>query len=66
MNEKQEKVLMGLEKSLKIFEDVVDVMAHIKQLVEDIGHHDANVKRFKEMVKTPKEKKNNRNCRFGF
>jgi hypothetical protein len=54
MNEKQEKVLMGLEKSLKIFEDVVDVMAHIKQLVEDIGHHDANVKRFKEMVKTPK------------
>jgi hypothetical protein len=66
MSEKQEKDLMGLEKSLKILEDVVDVMAHIKQLVEDIGHHDVNVKRFKEMVKAPKEKKNSRRCRFGF
>lgn len=66
MSEKQEKDLMGLEKSLKILEDVVDVMAHIKESVEDIGHHDVSVKRFKEMVKTPKEKKNSRRCRFRF
>jgi hypothetical protein len=66
INEGQENVLMGLEKSLKIHEDAMDVMAQTKRLVEDITHLDANVKRFKEMAKAPKEKKKNRRRRFGF
>ncbi len=35
MNERRKKVLMGLERNLKIFKDVVDVMAQIKRLVEN-------------------------------
>jgi hypothetical protein len=49
---------MGFEKNLKILEDVMDVMAQTKQHVEDTTHLDASVKRFKEMVRAPKEKKN--------
>jgi hypothetical protein len=47
---------MGLEKSLKIPKDAMDVMAQTKWPVEDIFHPYASVKRFKEMVKAPKEK----------
>jgi hypothetical protein len=48
---------MGLEKSLKIPEDAMDVMAQTKQPTEDTTHLDASVKRFKEMVRAPKKKK---------
>jgi len=34
------------------FKDVDDVMAQIKQSVDDITHLNTNVKRFKKMVKT--------------
>jgi hypothetical protein len=34
--------------------------------MEDIIHLDANVKRFKEMVRTLKEKKKSQRQRFGF
>jgi len=47
---------MGLERSLKIFKDVIDIMAQIKRMVEDTIHFDASVKRFKEMARTPKKK----------
>jgi len=57
---------MGLEKSLKIPEDAMDVMAQTKQPTEDTTHLDASVKRFKEMVRAPKEKKKNQRRRFGF
>ncbi len=57
---------MGLENSFKIFDDVIDVMAQIKWLAKDTTYHDANVKRFKEMAKAPKKKKNNKRWRFGF
>jgi hypothetical protein len=50
---------MGLERSLKIPEDVMDVMAQTKRPMEDTTHSDASVKRFKEMAKAPKEKKKN-------
>jgi hypothetical protein len=36
MNERREKALMSLEKSLKILKNVVDVMAQTKRLVENI------------------------------
>jgi hypothetical protein len=55
---------MGLEKSLKILEDVMDVMAQVKQPAEDTIHRDISVKRFKEMARAPKEKKKNRWQRF--
>ncbi len=42
--------MMGLEKSLKIPEDAMDVMAQTKQPKKDTTHLDASVKRFKEMV----------------
>ncbi len=48
---------MGLEKNFKILEDVVDVMAQIIRSVEDIIHYNRNIKRFQEMLKTPKKKK---------
>jgi hypothetical protein len=51
---------MGLEKSFKILEDAVDVMAQTKRSVEDTIHPDASVKRFKEMARAPNEKKKNR------
>jgi hypothetical protein len=57
MSKGLKKVLMGLERSFKILEDVVDVMAQTKRRMENTIHHDAKVKRFKEMVKTPKGKK---------
>ncbi len=57
MSERWEKVLMGLERSLKIHEDVIDVMAQTKWLAEDTTHPDAGVKRFKGMAKALKEKK---------
>jgi hypothetical protein len=57
---------MGLERSLKILEDVIDVMAQTKLLAEGTIHCDASVKRFKEMAKAPKEKKKNQRWRFGF
>jgi hypothetical protein len=66
MNEGRKKVLMGLEKSLKIPEDAIDVMAQTKRPVEGTSHPDANVKRFKEMARAPKEKKRNQRWRFGF
>jgi len=66
INEGREKALMGLEKNLQVPEDVVDVMAQIKQPVEDTTHPDTNVKRFKEMARAPKEKKKSRRRRFGF
>jgi hypothetical protein len=57
---------MRLERSPKIPEDAIDVMAQTKRLVEDTIHLNASVKRFKEMVRAPKEKKKNRRQRFGF
>jgi hypothetical protein len=57
MSERQKKTLMGLERNFKILEDVIDVMAQTKQLVEDIAHPNTGVKKFKEMVRAPKEKK---------
>jgi hypothetical protein len=66
ISEGQEKVLMGLEKSLQFLEDVMDVMAQTKRPVEDITHLDTSVKRFKEMARALKEKKKNRKRRFGF
>jgi hypothetical protein len=66
ISEGREKALMGLEKSLQIPEDVVDVMVQTKRPVEDTTHPDANVKRFKEMARTPKKKKKHRRRRFGF
>jgi hypothetical protein len=59
ISEGREKALMGLEKSLQIPEDAVDVMAQIKRPAEDTTHLDASVKRFKEMARAPKEKKKN-------
>jgi hypothetical protein len=59
INERRENALMGLEKSLKIPKDVMDVMAQTKRPVEDTTHPDASIKRFKEMARTLKEKKNN-------
>jgi len=66
ISERREKALMGLERSFKIPKDAIDVMPQTKRPVEDITHPDVNVKRFKEMAKTPKEKKKNRMRRFGF
>jgi len=66
MSEGQENVLMGLERSLKIPKDVVDVMAQTKWFAENTIHLDINVKRFKEMAKAPKKKKNSPKWRFGF
>jgi hypothetical protein len=66
INEGRENVLMGLEKSFKIPEDAMDVMAQTKRPTEETTHLDANVKRFKEMARTPKEKKKNQRRRFGF
>jgi len=57
---------MGLEKSLKILEDVMDVMAQTKQPTEDTTHFNASIKRFKEMARAPKEKKKNQKRKFGF
>ncbi len=57
---------MGLEKRFKILKDAMDVMAQTKWPMEDIIHPNASVKRFKEMVKAPKEKKKNWRWRFGF
>ncbi len=56
MSDGREKALMGLERSLKIHEDVIYGMAQTKRLAEDIIHPDTGVKRFKEMVRAPKEK----------
>jgi hypothetical protein len=50
---------MGLERSFKIPEDVIDVMAQTKRPAKDTIHFDASVKRFKEMARAPKEKKRN-------
>jgi hypothetical protein len=57
---------MILERSLKILKDVIDVMVQTKRLMENTTHHDANIKRFKEMVRTLKDKKNSQKQRFGF
>jgi hypothetical protein len=54
MSERRKKVLMGLEKSVKIHEDVIDVMAQTKRLVEDTTYAYANVKRFKKIARAPK------------
>jgi hypothetical protein len=48
---------MGLERNLKILKDVIDVMGQTKRSTEDITHPNVSFKRFKEMVKAPKEKK---------
>jgi len=55
----EKKALMGLERSFKILEDVINVMAQTKQPVEDTIHVNASVKWFKEMVKALKRKKKN-------
>jgi hypothetical protein len=55
-----------LEKNFKIIEDVVDVMAQIKQPMGDIVHPNTSVKKFKEMVRAPKKKKNSQRWRFKF
>jgi len=55
----EKNTLMGLEKSHKIPEDAMDVMAQTKRRAEDTIHPDTSVKRFKEMAKAPKEKKKN-------
>jgi hypothetical protein len=57
---------MGLEKTLKILEDAMDVMAQTKQPMEDTTHFNASIKRFKEMARAPKEKKKNQKRKFGF
>jgi hypothetical protein len=57
---------MGLEKNLKIPKDAMDVMAQIKRPTKGTTHLDANVKRFKEMVRALKGKKKNQRRRFGF
>jgi hypothetical protein len=54
MSERREKALMGLERSFKICEDVINVVAQTKQLAEDITHLYASVKRFKENGKASK------------
>ncbi len=59
MSEGREKALMGLEKSLKIPKDTIDVMAQTKRPVEGTSHLDTSVKRFKEMARALKEKKIN-------
>jgi hypothetical protein len=46
---------MGLEKNFKIHEDVINVMAQIKRSTGDTIHLDASVKKFKEMVRAPKD-----------
>ncbi|CAK9191943.1 unnamed protein product [Sphagnum troendelagicum] len=66
MSEGREKALMGLEKSLQLPQDAMDVMAQAKRPMEGISHPDTSIKRFKEMAKAPKEKKKNRRRRFGF
>jgi hypothetical protein len=38
----------------------MNVMAQTKQTMEDTIHFDTNIKKFKEMVRAPKEKKKNR------
>jgi len=43
MSEGWEKAYMGLERSFKILEDVVDVMAQTKWPVENTIHLDANI-----------------------
>jgi hypothetical protein len=60
MNERQKKTLIGLKRNFKILENVINVMAQTKRSMENTTHFDANVKRFKEMAKAPKEKKKNR------
>ncbi len=57
MNEGWEKALMGLEKSLKIPEDVIDVMAQIKWPVENTTYLYTNVKKIKEMARALEEEK---------
>jgi len=66
ISEGQEKTLMGLEKNFQILEDAMDVMAQTKQPAKNTTHPDANIKRFNEMAKAPKEKKKNQRQRFGF
>jgi hypothetical protein len=66
MSERRKKALVGLERNLKILEDVIDVMVQTKRPTEDNTHHDTSVKRFKEMARAPTEKKKNRRWRFGF
>jgi hypothetical protein len=56
ISERLEKFLMGLERSLQIPKDVINVMAQTKRLAEDATHL---YKRFKEMARAPKEKKEN-------
>jgi len=57
---------MGLEKNFKIPEDAMDVMAQTKRSTKDITHPDVSIKRFKEMMRAPKEKKRNRRRRSDF
>jgi hypothetical protein len=60
MNERREKALMGLLRSFKILEDVINVMARTKRPAEDTSHPVASIKRFKEMAKGPKRKEKKR------
>jgi len=65
INEGRKKALMGLEKSLYILEDAVDVMAQTKPPAENTTHPDISINKFKEMAKAPKENKKNRWWRSG-
>jgi len=66
ISEGQEKALMGLEKSLQILEDAVDVMAQTKRPAENTIHPNTSIKKFKEMARAPKEKKKNRRQSISF
>jgi hypothetical protein len=57
ISEGREKALMGLEKSLQFPKDVMDVMAQTKRPTENTIHLDISIKKFKEMARAPKEKK---------
>jgi hypothetical protein len=57
MNERWEIFLMSFERNFKTTKDVINVMAQTKWLMEDITYPHTIVKRFKEMVRAPREKK---------
>jgi len=58
MSEGREKTLIHLKRNFNFFENVIDVMAQTKQPVEDSIHFDITVKRFEEIARALKKKKN--------
>jgi hypothetical protein len=57
INEGRENALMGLEKSLKSPEDVMDVMAQTKRSAEDTTHPDATLRGSRRWRKPQKKTK---------